>query len=225
MLPAVARRPAAVVAACCAAITLTLAILVARTTGPGPLDRSADSVLVTRLGPHVRAVTWFMDLGEPVQVTLATVVLAVAFVAWRRVSLAVLAAISVPAAAILTEAVLKPVVGRTLGTSLSYPSGHTCSAFALATVIIVALVGAGRTTTWPPRVLRLAVMTGCLGLAAAVGVAMVSLGYHYLTDVVGGAALGITVTLSATFLLDRPGNASRLARAGARLSRRSRPGS
>src|ERR1700722_5911115 len=85
------RQPAAIVAACCAAITVALAILVARTAGPGLLDRSADSGLVTHLGPHARALTWFMDLGEPVQVTIATIVLAAAFLAWRRVSLAVLA--------------------------------------------------------------------------------------------------------------------------------------
>src|ERR1700735_650976 len=71
LLPAGGRQPAAIVAACCAAITVALAILVARTAGPGLLDRSADSGLVTHLGPHAPALTWVMDLGETVQVTSA----------------------------------------------------------------------------------------------------------------------------------------------------------
>ncbi len=50
----------------------------------------------------------------------------------RRYRAAILVAGSEIVASGLTEFVFKPVVGRTLGGSLSYPSGHTTAAFALA---------------------------------------------------------------------------------------------
>ena len=39
-------------------------------------------------------------------------------------------------------------------------------------------------------------------LASAVAIAMVALGWHYLTDAVAGAAVGIGVVLTCTLTLD-----------------------
>jgi undecaprenyl-diphosphatase len=217
LLPLSARRPAAVIAAGCAVVTLVLAVLVAGASRPDGFDRAADTWLIARLAARHRELVLLMDLGEPVQVTVMTVLLAAGCLAARRVNGAVLAAVTVPATAALTELVLKPLVGRTLGSSEVYPSGHTSRAFALAAVLVVLLL---RPAGAPGRrVLPRAVMAVSVLLAAGVGIAMTSLGYHYLTDIIGGAATGGGVVLTATFLLDPPAVLRRLDDAGARLRR------
>jgi undecaprenyl-diphosphatase len=205
-------------------MALALAALVAHTSTPDPVDRAVDTWLAGHLGLHVRALTWLMDLGEPIQVTIATIVLVAVFLALRRIGLAVVTAVSVPAAALVTEAVLKPAVGRTLGSFAVYPSGHTCMAATLATVIIIAVHGAPGRAGAPAgrlrRVLRLAVTAACVVLPAAVAVAMISLRFHYFTDTVGGAAVGIAVVLTTALLLDSPATRTRMFLAAARFGRR-----
>jgi membrane protein DedA with SNARE-associated domain/membrane-associated phospholipid phosphatase len=69
----------------------------------------------------------------------------------------------------------------------AYPSGHTAYAVALvacATVLVRAGCG------WA---VRFALVTVAVALAAVVGITRVYLRAHYLTDVIGGAALGVAV--------------------------------
>ena len=127
-----------------------------------------------------------------------TLVLVLAGVAARRWSGAVLAAIAVPGATGLTEYVLKPSVGASLGQG--FPSGHATSMFALAAVCAVLLAG-------PPYhcaagALRLLVVLAALLLAAAVAAAMIAIGAHVLTDAVAGAAVGTGVVLACALTLD-----------------------
>jgi membrane-associated phospholipid phosphatase len=62
---------------------------------------------------------------------------------------------------------------------LGYPSGHTAVAFCLAAVADAEVSPRLRPVTW--------------ALAATVGIARVYVGAHLPLDVVGGAALGLTV--------------------------------
>jgi membrane-associated phospholipid phosphatase len=69
----------------------------------------------------------------------------------------------------------------------AYPSGHTAYAVALvacATVLVRA--GSGWAT-------RFAAVTVAVALVVVVGASRVYLRVHYLTDVIGGAALGVAV--------------------------------
>jgi undecaprenyl-diphosphatase len=66
----------------------------------------------------------------------------------------------------------------------SFPSGHALAAAAVATVLI-ALV------PWPRGPNRLVAVTIVVLLVAAVATSRLALGVHYLTDVVGGLALGV----------------------------------
>jgi membrane-associated phospholipid phosphatase len=78
--------------------------------------------------------------------------------------------------------------------SLSYPSGHSSG---IATLVTVALVLA-----WPllsARARRWAVVTG-VALVLLVGLTRMWLGVHFLSDVVGGWALGIAWTLATALL-------------------------
>jgi membrane-associated phospholipid phosphatase len=71
------------------------------------------------------------------------------------------------------------------GTGFSYPSGHTTAAAATYAALAL-LLGRGR--RWPVRV-WLAV--AAIGVTVCVALSRVLLGFHWLTDVIGGAALGL----------------------------------
>ena len=80
--------------------------------------------------------------------------------------------------------------------SLSYPSGHSSG---IATIVTVALVLA-----WPrltARQRRLALAAGG-ALVVLVGLTRMWLGVHFLSDVVGGWALGVTWTLLVALAFD-----------------------
>ncbi len=83
---------------------------------------------------------WFIDLTDLhhpwVVVVGAVVAAAVTFPRDRPRSLACL--LGPPLALLVCEVVVKPLVGRTLGGALSYPSGSTVGAAALATVAVLA---------------------------------------------------------------------------------------
>ncbi len=102
---------------------------------------------------------------------------------------------------------------------LSYPSGHSSG---IATLVTVGLVLAWPRLTAPGR--RWAVAGG-VALAVLVGLTRTWLGVHYLSDVVGGLALGLAWSLAVALVLGGlPGGAGALpdrappdrARAGAR---------
>jgi undecaprenyl-diphosphatase len=96
------------------------------------------------------------------------------------------------AMAVGTATLLKHLVGRTIhgDGNLSYPSGHT--AFATALALVVALLATGR-----------------LGLGRTAGTslvlagAQVALGAHYPTDVLGGWCTALAVIPATAWLVDR----------------------
>lgn len=200
LLPSGARRPAALIAACCLVVTLVLGVLTAHSSRPGRLDATVDSWIQRTFGVHHGTMLLLEDVGKPAEVAVLTVVIVLACLAARRVNGALLTAVSVVVFVVLTEFVVKPVVGRTLGGNLVYPSGHTGSAFTLAAVIVVLLLNPSRREL--RRTVKVAVAAGVALVGSAVAVAMIGLHAHYFTDTVGGAALAIGVVLTTTFLLD-----------------------
>lgn len=68
----------------------------------------------------------------------------------------------------------------------SFPSGHTTTAFALAAVT---------TAHWPAIAPFSWLCAGCIAASRTL------LGFHYLSDVVAGVALGLLSGLSAVFIL------------------------
>jgi membrane-associated phospholipid phosphatase len=134
-------------------------------------------------------VTW---LGATVTVLSVTVLLGVLEWLDRR-RLAVFAfLLTVVVGQNLIANTVKPLVGRDRppvphlvpSSGFSFPSGHTAAA--AATWAAVALVlGRGR----PPRV-KAWLAAGAALIAVAVAASRVLLGVHWLTDVIGGAALG-----------------------------------
>ena len=201
LIPDGARRTAAIGAACCLVFVGVLGILAVHRSEGNIVDRPIDSWLVGHLAAHDRALFDITKLGDRPEVTAFTAVLILACLAARRVNGAVLAVISVGVAVGLTEYVLKPLVHETLGSSLTFPSGHMSVVFALIGVVGVLMLAPGRLR---PRVRRL-IMLGLVLVGCIVAAALIALQFHYFTDTVAGAGVGIGVVLATAFLLDVPG--------------------
>jgi membrane-associated phospholipid phosphatase len=200
LLPGSLRRLAVVTSAVCAAITALLAVLVHHQNGAGFMDRKIDHLLHRSIGRHHGLLEPLARLGDQLPVTLMAVVLVVACLLVRRWNGAVLVAVGVSAAIVVTEYLLKPLVDRTLGGGESFPSGHATGMFAVATAFSVLIAAPLRLTlaTWQHRVLAVCAFL----FAASVPVAMVGLNHHYFTDIVAGAAVGIAAVLVTALVLD-----------------------
>lgn len=115
---------------------------------------------------------------------------------WNGVALALLA----PAATLAAELLLKPLVARRApeSTTFHYPSGHVAVATALAVSLILLVRFAGSR----PAV-RLATVAATSLLVVAMALAVLVATAHLFSDVVGGVATGVAVTLAAAWLVDR----------------------
>jgi membrane-associated phospholipid phosphatase len=209
LLPEVLRLPTAVLTAVCAAVIAALGARYAGDRQAGWLDSVVDRWVDDALHSFPALVIRLADLGNRGPVTVLTAVLVLACLVTRRWSGAVLAAVAEPAASALTEYVLKPLVGRIDRGGLSFPSGHATGMFALAGVCSVLLIDPPRHRV--PGRLRLLLSLVALLVACGVSAAMIDLGWHYFTDAVAGAAVGIGVVLACTLALDLVINRARRA--------------
>jgi undecaprenyl-diphosphatase len=197
---AVTRRALAPLAIVTAAALLFAFLLIVVRLQWGPLeaaDHRAAAGLNSLVAGHaaavsvVKAVTWLGSSGVLWTVTgTAAVVLAIR----RRWRLAVYLLVA-GAGALTLDPVLKALVGRlrpvvahpiAYGTGDSFPSGHALGSIvcygALYLVFLPATGGKWR------RLFTVAIVT----LIVAIGASRLLLGVHYLSDVLGAWALGIT---------------------------------
>jgi undecaprenyl-diphosphatase len=144
-----------------------------------------DRWVLDLVGPSgTGALTGVTGLRYPQVIVAGSVIAAVvAFPTDRLRSLACL--VGPPLALVTCELVVKPLVGRHLGGGLSYPSGSTVGAAALATAAALAVPA-----RWRP-------VTLVVGAAYTLwmGVAVVALQWHFPTDAVAGMAYGVGVVL------------------------------
>ena len=210
LLPPRLRRPAALLAAGCVVVTAGLALAFGHQVRADRLDAVVDARIRSAVGGYQGPLHLLTRLGGLLSVAELTAALVVACLVTRRWRGAALAGLAVPAAVALTEYALKPFVGRTISGYHSFPSGHATAMFALATICAVLLANPPRPRL--PRVARQRLVIAAVLVAAAVPVAMVALGYHYFTDIVAGAAVGIGTVLLVALLID-------LARPAAHASR------
>lgn len=219
-----AHRWSAGVLAACAIFTGIAGYACSADVGGDFADGPVDSWLMQHFGSHAHALQLAADLGQGPQVAVMTLVLVVACVAVRSVNGALLALVSIPAAAALTEVVLKPLVNQHFS---SFPSGRSTGFFAVITVITVLL--AGTPARRVPRAARRIVIAVAYLAGLAVSAATIGLGYHTATDVAGGAAVGTGVVLAVALVLDLPVSRALLAligpgrRAGGSESREREP--
>jgi undecaprenyl-diphosphatase len=197
---AATRRPLAPLAIVTAAAFLFAFLLILVRLQWGPLeaaDHRAAAGLNSLVAGHaaavsvVKAVTWLGSSGVLWTVTgTAAVVLAIR----RRWRLAIYLLVA-GAGALTLDPVLKSLVGRlrpvvahpiAYGTGDSFPSGHALGSIVCYGALYLVFLPATR-GTWR-RVFTVAIVT----LIVAIGASRLLLGVHYLSDVLGAWALGIT---------------------------------
>ena len=171
-----------------------------------PEHTVVDAWILGLVGPDRNAaLTGVTALRFPQVIVAGSVVAAV--VAYRADRLRSLACLVGPALALATcELVVKPLVGRHLGAGLSYPSGSTVGAAALAAALVLAVP-----TPWRP-------FAWIVGAAYTLwmGIAVIALQWHLPTDALAGAAYGAGVVLVVDGVLYALGAAVRRGAPGRR---------
>lgn len=216
LLAASARPWAGAVLACCAALVALLGVLFAHQARADWLDHAVDSPVITWLSGHRGLVLWLAAPGSLIPVAVLSAAIVIACLLTGQLNGAVLTAAAVPVAVGLDEGVLKPLVHRTYLGVVTYPSGHTTAVFTLAAIVMVLLVISPR----PARagVLRVLVPAAACVLGAVVAIAVIGLRWHYFTDTVAGAAVGIGTVCGLALILDLPAARRWLARASRQRS-------
>ena len=198
LLPAAARPLAVAIVVVCVLVVAVQAVWIRHGMETGWVDTAVDANVLASLGGRPLLLAVLVWPGEPVPVTAMAAVLVLVCLLRRRYGEAALVAISVPLAAVITELVLKPLIG---GTSWGnpFPSGHVTSAVALAMALTVLLA---RMPARVPRLLRLALAVTALLIAAAVALGVIGARMHHFTDTIGGAAVGTGTVLVTALILD-----------------------
>lgn len=171
-----------------------------------PEHTVVDAWILGLVGPDRNAaLTGVTALRFPQVIVAGSVGAAV--VAYPTDRLRSLACLVGPALALATcELVVKPLVGRHLGAGLSYPSGSTVGAAALAVAVVLAVPARWRSLAW------------IVGSAYTLwmGVAVIALQWHLPTDALAGAAYGVGAVLVVDWVVWALGVAVRGGTAGRR---------
>jgi membrane-associated phospholipid phosphatase len=153
------------------------------------------------------------DIGT-LPVLLGGIALAIALSIWRDWPRSVACVLGPIAAVLTTEHIAKPLVGRHLVAfgGDSYPSGTVTATAALVTVITLAA----------PVLLRPLFGLGGLAVISAVSIAVIGMRWHYPSDTLGGACVGVgaVLTLDALVHVPRTWTARRATRTRSRSVKR-----
>lgn len=196
------------------AALVALAVLVDGVRERGDLSAYDPDVTATAVTHRTGALTLVARgatfLGSTICLFVLTVLLA-GWALWRRRdrALATIIAVTVATSASLTV-LIKHVIGRIrpradavlgrINTGYSFPSGHTSNStvfYGLAAGVMLAGIGSRRA--------RAGVIGGWLAMTAAIAGSRIYLGYHWMTDVLAGFALGLAVLAVAALLSSRWG--------------------
>lgn len=206
-----ARRWALALLICCGILVAVLGVLFAHQTTPDSFDHAVDSPIISMFRGRQGQSLWLAAPGSSIPATALCAAIVLACLLSGRLNGAILAALAFPAAVGLDDGLLKHLFHRTYLGQLAYPSGHTTAIFALAATAAVLCLGPLRPARARPLWVVIPVIGCLLGLAVAVGV--IGLQWHYFTDTVAGAAVGIGAACGLALILDLPAARRQIARA------------
>jgi membrane-associated phospholipid phosphatase len=184
---------------CCAVLVVVLAAAFARQSSADGFDRALDSPVLRALGAHTGLLVRLATPGTREGAAALSAVVIVVCLAARRLNGAILGLLAVPVAVGVCDGLIKPLDHRTYLGHLAYPSGHTTAVVALAATVILLLAAPGARV---PRVVRALITAAVVCMACVVAVAVIGLRWHYFTDTVAGAAIGIGTVCGLALLLD-----------------------
>lgn len=190
------------------ALAFVLLAGAAATDAASPLllvDRPVQEMVVESRRPQLdQAFLVLTHLGA--STVAVPVALAVAALVWRRCSPLALSILAAVAVRPVLEVGFKAVIARSRPeidplvdiSSASFPSGHVFTAVAVWGLLptVVAVVGGRR------RASR-AVVAAVAVVVAVVAASRVYLGVHWLTDVLGGAVIGVLFLVAVDALFQR----------------------
>ena len=202
LLDAGARRRAGVLLACCAILVVALGLLFAHQATADRLDHAIDAPIITWLDGHPGLAGWLAFPGSQRPAVALSAALVIVCLLTGRLNRVVLAAAAVPAAVAVNDGLCKPLFHRTYLGVLSYPSGHAATMFALAATLAVLLAVPLRSAS--ARAFRIVILAAAFVLGSVVAVGVMGLRWHYFTDTVAGAAVGIGTVCALALVLDLP---------------------
>ena len=144
LLPAPLRRPAIVIILLALLLLAVLASRYAHQEAAGTLDRALDTSIRIRLhGEQGLTGALISFVYPPRSVIALAAVTGVGALArrWSGVALTLGGTLS---AVVITEVLLKPLIGRLRYGHLTFPSGHTTAVTAIAIAMLILLIGARR---------------------------------------------------------------------------------
>ena len=199
LVPVHLRRAAVIVILLATLVLAVLAVRYAHQEAAGRLDRTLDIYIRTRLRQEQSLTEALIGLADPPQAAILVVALAAAAALARRWSGVLLLLGGTLTAVVISEVILKPLIGRLRYGHLTFPSGHTTALAAIATATAILLLGAPR-----PRgvALRLGASLAAIVVAASVAIALVAKHVHYATDTVAGCCVAVAVVLALALDLD-----------------------
>ncbi|HMI27308.1 MAG TPA: phosphatase PAP2 family protein [Streptosporangiaceae bacterium] len=200
LLAASARPRAGVLLAGCAVLVAVLGLVFARQNTADRFDHAVDSPVIAWFAGHHALALWLAFPGSMIPAVVLTAGLAIGCLLTGRRRGAVLAILAVPVAAVITDWLLKPLVHRTYIGQVVYPSGHTATIVALAAAVTVLLLAPPRPEM--PSWLRTLILAVAYLTALAVVVGVIAVRFHYFTDTVAGAAVGVGTVCGLALVLD-----------------------
>src|SRR5690242_18821286 len=215
----------------CAILVVVLGVLFAGQGTAGPFDRAVDSPVITFFAGRQTLALWLAYPATLVPAGGASLIAALVCLARGWLRGALLALLAVPVSSGLNDALLKHLFHRTYWGTLTYPSGHAAAAAALAMSLTVLLLAprpaappsdsaappsrpaASADPAAPPsrpaaplakltEVLRWAIPAVAWLAVVVVAIGVMGLRWHYVTDTIGGAALGTGTVCALALILD-----------------------
>jgi membrane-associated phospholipid phosphatase len=206
------RTRAGMALAACVIVVVVTGLLFRGKTGPDGFDNAIDSPVIALFRTHGGLLPWLALPGTLIPTVAISIATAAGCLFAKRPTGAVLAVAAVPAATGLTDGLLKHLFHRTYLGALSFPSGHSTSVTGMtATLALLLLVPPQQART---RAVRAAVVGAACLLTVMVVIGVIGLRWHYFTDTVAGAAVGVGTVLGLALLLDLAADASNRRQAG-----------